>query len=261
MNTSKRFLPRVIPILLLKSRDSLVKTKRFRDPVYVGDPLNAVKIFNEKEVDELVLLDITASKKSREPDYEYIEQIAAECFMPVTYGGGVKTLDQFQKIIACGIEKVAINSATVDCPELVSEAAAHFGSSSVVVSLDVMNDFFKGRKIFSHMKQKLTDNDPTEEAKKMESLGAGEILLQSVNRDGTMEGYDLELIKSISHNISIPLIACGGAGKLSDFTQALEAGASAVGAGSKFVFYGKHRAVLINYLSHKELEQLSAAER
>jgi len=261
LSISKRFLPRIIPVLLLQNRGALVKTKQFTNPVYVGDPLNAVKIFNEKEVDELVLLDISASKNDKDPDYDYIEQIATECFMPVTYGGGVKTLEQFKRIIACGIEKVSLNTAATRSPELVTEAAAHFGNSSVVVSIDAIKDFFRGRKIFAHMKQKTLNDDPINVAKKMEVLGAGEILLQSVNRDGTMEGYDLDLINEVSHAVSIPVIACGGAGKLNDFAQAFQAGASAVAAGSKFVFFGKHRAVLINYLSHDEIEQLVVAER
>lgn len=258
---SKQLLPRVIPVLLLQEKEVLVKTKQFADPVYVGDPLNAVKIFNEKEVDELILLDISATKNQREPQYDYIEQIATECFMPVTYGGGVTTVDHFRKLIACGIEKIAVNSAAIERPVLIEEAAARFGSSSVVVSMDVKRSLLGGRNVYSFSKKKHSLPDPVEWAKKLESFGAGEILLQSVDRDGTMKGFDLELIESVSRSVSIPVITCGGAASAEDFSKALSRGASAVAAGSLFVFYGKHRAVLINYLSHEELDQLAATLR
>lgn len=255
---SRQLLPRVIPVLLLREKEILVKTRQFADPVYVGDPLNAVKIFNEKEVDELIVLDIRATQQKREPFYEYVEQIATECFMPVTYGGGVTSVDQFRKLIACGVEKVAINSATLEHPEIVQEAAARFGSSSVVASIDVKKTLLKGRTVFSHSKKKLPITDCLPWAQQLEGLGAGEILLQSVDRDGTLQGFDLELIAAVSHAVSIPVIACGGGNSIEDFKSALRHGASAVAAGSRFVFYGKHRAVLINYLSHEELEQLAS---
>ncbi len=255
---SRQLLPRVIPVLLLREKEILVKTRQFADPVYVGDPLNAVKIFNEKEVDELIVLDISAAKQKREPFYEYVEQIATECFMPVTYGGGVTTVDQFRRLIACGVEKVSVNSAAMENPEIIQEAAARFGSSSVVASVDVKKTWLKGHSIFSHSKKKVPVHHPVQWAQKLEGLGAGEILLQSVDRDGTLQGFDLDLITAVSHAVSIPVIACGGGNTAGDFKSALQYGASAVAAGSRFVFYGKHRAVLINYLSHEELEQLAS---
>jgi cyclase len=248
----------VIPVLLLEGRNSLVKTREFSNPVYIGDPLNAVKIFNEKETDELIVLDITASREKEEPDYHCIEQIATECFMPVTYGGGVRSTDQFRRVIACGIEKVAMNTAVLENPELISEAASHFGSSSVVVSIDIRKNWLNQSAVYSHTGLKSRLPDPLLFAKRAEELGAGEILFQSVNRDGAMNGYDLDWIRLLSTQLSIPLIACGGAGGLEHFAAALVAGASAVAAGSKFVFWGKHRAVLINYLSQQEINQLAA---
>jgi cyclase len=225
--------------------------------VYIGDPLNAVKIFNEKEVDELILLDISATRENREPYYDYVEQIATECFMPVTYGGGITTVGQFKRIIACGIEKVSLNTVAIEHPELLEEAAQRFGSSSVVASIDVYKTLLKGKSIYSYSKKKLSITDPVSYSQQIEKLGAGEILLQSVDRDGMMGGYDLELIKEIANAVSIPVIVCGGAGKQEDFIAALQHGASAVAAGSRFVFWGKHRAVLINYLSRHELDQLA----
>jgi cyclase len=253
-----QLLPRVIPVLLLQEKEVLVKSRQFSHHVYVGDPLNAVKIFNEKEVDELIVLDITASKQRREPYYDYVEQIASECFMPVTYGGGVATVDQVRKLIGCGVEKVALNTAAIVSPAIIEEAAARFGSSSVVASVDVKKPLLKRRTLYSHCGCKPATTEPVEWVKKLESLGAGELLLQSVDRDGMMQGFDLDLIESVSHAVSIPVIACGGGNTLEDFKAALHCGASAVAAGSRFVFYGKHRAVLINYLSHEELEQLAS---
>ncbi len=225
---------------------------RFKNHVYVGDPQNAVKIFNEKEVDELIVLDISASPQTREPDYKYVEQVATECFMPVTYGGGVSTVESFGKVIAAGVEKVSLNSTALDKPEAIRQAADRFGSSSVVAAIDVKNDLFGRKRVYSHRTKKLTDKDPVSYARFLEQQGAGEILLQSVDRDGTMEGYDLELIKSVSSAVKIPVIALGGAGTMEHFRNAMLAGASAVAAGSRFVFYGKHRAVLINYPDEKE---------
>ncbi len=234
-----------------------MKTVQFNYPVYIGDPLNAVKIFNEKQVDELILLDIAASRQQREPDYNYIEQLATECFMPVTYGGGVNTIKSFQRVISCGIEKVALNAAAILEPELVENAAVKFGISSVVASIDASKSFLKKWQVYSHLKKKGLHLSPIKQAIGMEKNGAGEILLQCTNRDGMMDGYDLELIKQVSSAVTIPVIACGGAGSVQHFADALKAGASAVAAGSKFVFRGKHKAVLINYLSSSEMAQLT----
>jgi cyclase len=254
-----KILPRIIPVLLLRSRGSLVKTVQFKNPVYVGDPLNAVKIFNEKEVDELIVLDISATRENRPPDFEYIGQIATECFMPVAYGGGISTPDECKKVIACGVEKVCLNHFALEKPALLNEAAKQLGNSSVVVTMDVRKDFLGRRKVFAHHNARPRFADPVQYARWLQDNGAGEILLQSVDRDGMMQGYDLDLIREVSSSVSIPVIACGGAGILRHFSDALQAGASALAAGSRFVFMGKHRAVLINYLSQEEISQLTSS--
>lgn len=253
MITSNQLLPRVIPVLLLKKRGELVKTVQFKNPVYIGDPLNAVKIFNEKEVDEIIILDIEASKKNVGPDFEYIAQIASECFMPVTYGGGIRSIDDVKRIITCGIEKIALSTTLSKDFKLISEAAAVYGSSSVVAVIDVKKDFTGRKKVFQHATRNAISMSAVVFAVQAADAGAGEIFLQSVDRDGMMNGYDLEMLKEVSSAVSIPVIACGGAGSLQHFADALKAGASAVAAGSKFIFYGKHKAVLINYPAQKEL--------
>lgn len=245
---------RVIPCLLLQNQ-GLIKTVKFKDPVYVGDPINAVKIFNEKEVDELIFLDIKASKEKREPEYKLIQDIATECFMPFCYGGGISTIEQIRKILSLGAEKVSLNSILFRNSELIQNASGLFGSQSIVVAIDVKKNFFGKYKVYDSSIQSLTDNEPVGFAVRLAQLGAGEILLNSVDRDGTMEGYDIELIRKITNAVDIPVIACGGAGKLDDFVLAVKQGnASAVAAGSMFVFYGKHRAVLVTYPSKNELE-------
>jgi len=252
---------RVIPVLLLRNR-GLVKTVEFKEGKYIGDPINAVKIFNEKEVDELIFLDITASKEQREPNFEVIRDIATECFMPFGYGGGIKTIQHIKKLFSSGAEKAIINSSAIENPSFIKEASDFFGSQSIVVSIDVKKDFSGKYKVYDSSKDKLTDLDPVEFSIKMESLGCGEIFLNSVERDGTMEGYDMDLIKKVSNAVNIPVIACGGAGKLDDFRDAVKQGsASAVAAGSLFVFYGKHKAVLINYPSQEELEKILDQKR
>ena len=247
---------RVIPCLLLQNQ-GLVKTVRFKNPAYVGDPINAVKIFNEKEVDELIFLDIQASKENLAPNLGVIRDIASECFMPFCYGGGIRTVADMMNVFSVGAEKVSVNSLVLKNPGIIDEAAGIFGSQSIVVSLDVKKNMFGRHKVYDTSKSKTTDRDVVEYAVEMERRGAGELLVTSVDRDGTMEGYDLELVKKIAHAVSIPVIACGGAGRLEHFAEAVKhAGASAVAAGSMFVFYGKHRAVLINYPDVKELEKL-----
>jgi cyclase len=247
-------MPRVIPVLLFRE-GGLYKTTRFKDPVYVGDPINAVKIFNEKEVDELVFVDITATSERRRPNFERIGEIAGECFMPLCYGGGVKTVDDIKDVIACGVEKVAINSHAVENPAFVREAASELASSTIVVSIDVKRDFFGKHHVYTHGGTRKSEWNPIEFAMLMEKMGAGELLLTSIDRDGTQKGYDLELIKSVADAVSIPVIACGGAGQVSHFSEALDAHASAVAAGSMFVFHGRHRAVLISFPSQQELKQ------
>lgn len=247
---------RVIPILLLKDA-GLVKTRKFKEPKYVGDPINAVRIFNDKEVDELVFLDISATPKNRGPNFALIKDIASEAFMPFAYGGGIKTLDDIEKLIKLGVEKVVLNSIAATNPKLITEAADIFGKQSIVVVIDVKKTIFGIKKIFYHCGQKKLNKSIIGYAREMERLGAGELIINSIDNDGIMKGYDLEIIKLVSQSVSIPVIASGGAGKLEDFKRAvIEGGASAVAAGSMFVFNGPHRAVLISYPKYEELEKL-----
>jgi cyclase len=238
---------RIIPCLLLKN-EGLVKTVKFKNPKYVGCPINAVKIFNDKEVDELIFLDISASKENKKPPYGLISCIATECFMPFCYGGGIREPDQIKEILSLGAEKVAINTYALENPGFIREATKIFGSQSIVVAMDVKLNFFGKYRVYDSSKGKTTNLDPIEYARQMEEMGAGEIFLNSVDRDGTFSGYDLELIRRVATALTIPVIACGGAGNPEDLEKAVSEGkASAVAAGSLFVFYGKHRAVLINY--------------
>jgi imidazole glycerol-phosphate synthase subunit HisF len=247
---------RVIPVLLLRN-NGLVKTLRFSDPKYVGDPINAVKIFNEKEVDELVLLDITATVEKRKPNVKLLQEIAGECFMPVCYGGGISSMEDVKAIFDSGIEKIALNTAAFDKPGLLGEAAARYGSQSILVSIDVKKSFFGKYQVYTHSGSTNRKIDPVTFARKAAEAGAGEIMLNSIDRDGTMSGYDTELVRMVSEAVNIPVIACGGAGKLDDLKSGvLAGGASAVAAGSMFVFQGRHRAVLISYPSQKELKAL-----
>lgn len=247
---------RVIPCLLLKNQ-GLVKTVKFKDPKYVGDPINAVRIFNEKEVDELIFLDITASYENRKPNFKLISDIASECFMPFSYGGGIRDLNDIREIFNLGVEKVVINSFAVENPSFIKKASDLYGSQSVVVSIDVKKTLLGKYEMHTAGGKKNLKLDPVTFAKQMEIMGVGEIFLNSIDRDGTMQGYDIELIKKVSESVNIPVIACGGAGKPEDFTDAVKkGGASAVAAGSMFVFHGKHRAVLINYPSIQVLESI-----
>jgi imidazole glycerol-phosphate synthase subunit HisF len=249
---------RVIPCLLLRGA-GLVKTIGFRDPTYVGDPVNAIKIFNDKEVDELVLLDIDASREQRGPRYDVIRDIASECFMPLGYGGGIRTVDEIRRVLATGVEKVIVNSAAAADPALVEAAAREFGSQSVVVSLDVRKKLIGGYEVRTLGGTRGTGAHPVDAARRMEASGAGEILLTSIDRDGTQRGYDLELTRMVADAVSVPVIACGGAGSVADLAAGVREGhASAVAAGSLFVFHGRHRAVLISYLSAAELRDVRA---
>jgi len=245
---------RVLPCLLLKNR-GLVKTTGFRDPVYVGDPINAVRIFNEKEVDELVFLDITATVERKEPPLQVIAEIAGECFMPLCYGGGIRSTEQIREILGLGVEKVAINSAAAQDPSLISRAAREFGSQSIVVSMDVRKSLLGKRQVATFGATKSLGIDPVSYAQRMEAAGAGELMVTSIERDGTMKGYDLDLVRAVVDAVSIPVIACGGAGSVADLAAVVgEAGASGAAAGAMFVFHGKHRAVLISYPSRAEIE-------
>ncbi len=249
--------PRIIPCLLV-TNGGLAKTVNFKNPKYVGDPINAVKIFNEKEVDELIVIDIDATTKNREPDYSMISNLAAECRMPLCYGGGVKTVTQIEKIIALGVEKVAISSSAVKMPNLISDAAKRVGSQSIVVVMDIKKfGLLRRYEVFTHNGKKGTGLDPVEFARQVEGLGAGEVVVNSIDRDGEMNGYDLELIAKVREAISLPLTVLGGAGSMQDVKELISHfGIIGAAAGSFFVFKGKYRAVLINYPMTAEKEAL-----
>jgi cyclase len=243
--------PRVIPTLLL-SGFGLVKTRKFADPVYVGDPTNAVRIFNSKEVDELMLLDIDASRSRRGPDFALLEEIAAEAFMPLGYGGGVASVGVMERLFRIGFEKVVINSAIYENPALLREAVACFGSQSVVASVDAKKDFLGRYRVVSRGGTVRQPEDLSVVLQRVQDDGVGELILNSVDKDGMMLGYDIELVSRGADVLRIPLVALGGAGSTDDMKDALKAGASAVAAGSMFVFHGVHRAVLISYLDHDQ---------
>lgn len=245
---------RVIPMLLLY-RDGLVKSVKFKDYKYIGDPMNAVRIFNEKEVDELAILDISATAEGRRPDLARIRDIVSEAFMPVAYGGGVSTAAEVEALVKNGVEKVVLNYHAVQNPTLVRDAAAAVGSQSITVSMDVKGDFWGRKRVFIKNGQQKTDFEPLAWAQQMEAAGAGELLVNSIERDGTFGGYDLDLICAISQKVGIPVVAAGGAGSVEDFRAAVQdAGASAVAAGSMFVLQRPHRAVLISYPSQADLK-------
>lgn len=246
---------RVIPTLLLKE-GGLVKTKKFSAPVYIGDPTNAVRIFNEKEVDELILIDIEATSQQKPPDYGLIERIVSESFMPVCYGGGIKNTEQARQLFRLGVDKLALNSAAAESPNLIGELAAQFGSQAVVVSIDYKKNIWGKLKVFTHGGLKNTGLDPLAYAKELDKLGAGEIYLTSIDKEGMMQGYDLDVIKAVSHAVSIPVIANGGAGTIEHLGEAIQAGASAVSAGSMFVFHGRLKGILINYPDKTALNKI-----
>lgn len=242
--------PRIIPTLIIQD-SNLVKTVRFRSPQYLGDPINAIKIFNEKSVDELCILDIAASIKKIEPDYELLKKMASEAFMPLSYGGGITSVDQIKKLFRLGYEKVVIGSAAYDDIELVRNASLYFGNQSIICAVDYRKDLM-GYHCYSHSGTKKTVTNPCKRAELLVAAGAGELLLYAIDRDGTREGYDLKTIGLVAKSVSVPVIACGGAGGLDDMRKALDSGADAVAAGSLFVYFGKKQAVLINYPEEKE---------
>lgn len=248
-------LPRVIPTLLIDS-GRLVKTRQFRDPVYVGDPVNAVRLFAEKEADEILLFDIGAHRPGGNIRFDMIADLAAHCFVPLSYGGGVRSVKDILTILTMGVEKVVINSAAYASPQLITEASQKVGSSSVVVCVDYKRSLWGKREMFSQGGRKKEPGDLLEWLSRVESLGAGEVILNSMDREGTMKGYDLEMIGSASSRLRIPVIASGGAGSVEHFRDAIHgAGASACAAGTMFVFHGRHRAVLITYPERRELER------
>ncbi len=247
--------PRMIPALLLKGQ-GLVKTVKFKDPKYLGDPINIVRIFNDKEVDELVLLDITATPENRGPQFDMLKNITSEAFIPLAYGGGIRSMDDVRKLLSIGIEKLIMNTSAVETPSLVREVADHAGSQAAVVSMDVRKNFLGKYEVFTRCGQKKTGLDPVKHAIEMEKMGAGEIIINSIDRDGTMQGYDLDLVRKVADSVQVPVVACGGAGNLSHVAEVIKQGhASAAAAGSIFVFQGPLRGVLISYPAPKELKE------
>lgn len=246
---------RIIPCLLL-SADGLVKTQQFGKPKYVGDPINAIRIFNEKEVDELMVLDIDASKACRAPNFELIEQLAGECFMPLCYGGGIRTLSHAKTLFSIGVEKVSLQSVLATDANLIRQIADLYGEQSVVVSMDIKKNWLGRPKIYSRSNAKFAEDDWGKQLLEFVKMGAGEVLINSVDRDGMRSGMDLDLIKRASTLVEVPVIALGGVGSMADIKAAIQAGASAVGVGSFFVFQGPLRAVLITYPSYEELRDL-----
>lgn len=249
---------RTIPCLLLRGR-ALVKTVRFRRAAYIGDPINTVRIFSQMEVDEIILLDIAATGEGREPQFELIEEIAGEAFMPLTYGGGVRSLEQMERLFAAGVEKVALNTAAHESPGLIEAAAARFGSQSVVAAIDVGRRWWGGYAVYTRSGRRRLPLDPVACARACEARGAGELLLTAIDRDGTMSGYDLELIRQVCAAVRVPVIACGGAGELGHLAAAVrDGGCPAVALGSLVVYQGRNRSVLINYPARSALKALYA---
>jgi imidazole glycerol-phosphate synthase subunit HisF len=251
------FRPRIIPVLTLKGK-GLVKTIKFdkKNARYIGDPINAVHLFNDFEADELIFLDITATLENRCISTELVKSIGEEAYMPFSVGGGIRNIEQIHQLISAGAEKVIINTSCIKTPELISEASRQFGNQSIIASLDIKKNLFGRYKIYINDGSKQVENNIDEHVRILEKMGAGEIFINSIDRDGTMAGYDLELVKSISETVNIPVIACGGAGKLSDLSDVTKtAGASAAAAGSLFVYHGPRKAVLINYPEKMKLLQ------
>lgn len=244
---------RVIPVLLIHN-GGLVKSVKFKNYTYVGDPINAVKIFNDKEIDEIVILDIDASREKRPPNVPQVRELTSEAFIPLAYGGGISSIDEIKQLFYEGVEKVVLNTTAFQNPGLITEAAKLVGSQSVVASIDVKKNLFGKYQVYVKNASVNSKEDPVIYAKKMEQAGAGEIFLNAVDRDGTYLGYDLPLIRAVSSAVGIPVIACGGASEVNDFYEAAANGASAVAAGSMFVFQRPHRAVLISYPSQQELQ-------
>lgn len=245
---------RIIPCLLLKDF-GLYKTVQFKKPRYLGDPMNTLSLFNGKEVDEIVVLDISATISGKEPNFEYIRRITGECFMPMCYGGGVTNLKQVEALFKLGVEKVSFNTSLHEKPELISEAAKNFGSQSIIASIDVKKGLFGSYHVNTHSGTKNIKTDPVEYAKRAVDLGAGEIMLTSIDHEGMMNGYDYELIKKVSSAVNIPVVSNGGAGNLGDCVKAINAGASAAAAASIFVYYGPLNAVLISYPTQAEMKK------
>lgn len=236
--------PRIIPCLTIQEND-LVKTIQFKNPRYIGDPVNSVKIFNDKGVDELCILDITASKQNKEPNFQLLQEIANEAFMPLSYGGGLKTLEQVKRIIKMGYEKVVFNTSFIHNPQLIKDTVAFLGSSGVVISIDVKKNMLGKYVVYTNDGSQEVKKNLMDIIKQVEELDAGEIIINSISNDGMMEGYDLNLIKQVAEAVNVPVIAIGGAKDVSDLKKAIDSGAHAVAASSMFIYYGKQKAVLI----------------
>lgn len=250
------FRPRIIPVLLLKNR-GLVKSVNFKNHRYIGDPINAVKIFNDLKADELVFLDILASREKRTISVDFVKEVGDEANMPFAVGGGIKTLGDIEKLIKAGAEKVIINSYAVENPHFIKEAAENFGSSTIVAAIDVKKNIFKKEKVYAYGGRKASKYDPVTLAQIYEANGVGEIIITSIEQEGTMQGYDLTLIKKVASKVLVPVVAHGGAGSFEDFKRAVkESYASAVAAGSMFVYHGPRRAVLINYPNRDDLMRI-----
>ncbi|WP_106793792.1 AglZ/HisF2 family acetamidino modification protein [Aquimarina sp. Aq78] len=246
-------LTRVIPCLLLKD-DSLVKTVNFKKPSYIGDPVNTARIFNELEVDELTVLDITATNKNKQPDFKILSELANECFMPLAYGGGIRDFDSAKKLFEIGIEKVIINSYAFENPKFITQLAKHFGNQAVVVSIDVKKNKFGKYKVYSNSGKKKQKIDVVDWAKNLEELGAGEIILTAIHQEGTWKGFDTNLIERVSNAVDIPVIANGGASSIDDIKKAVNEGhASAVCLGSMVVYQNKGMGVLVNFPDRSKL--------
>jgi cyclase len=247
---------RIIPVLLLRG-SGFVKTRNFKDPVYLGDCFNTVRLFNEKEADELMILDINATPEKKPINIGLLRELASECFMPLSYGGGISTIEDMNLLFKSGFEKVAINTEAVKNPQLIKDASREFGAQSIIVCIDIRRKMLGGYEVYVNGGRHGTRMDPVAAAKRAVEFGAGEILLNSIDRDGTMAGYDLDIIRKVADSVPVPLIACGGAGSVEHFRDAIHAGgASAVAAGSFFVFNGKHRAVLITYPNHDDVRKV-----
>ena len=246
---------RIIPALTIED-SALVKTINFKKPRYIGDPLNAVRIFNEKEVDEIMIIDINASKKRKEPDFNLIKNISGECLMPLTYGGGINTIDQAKKIFALGVEKICIQKAAFDNPPFIVELVENFGSQSIVLSVDIKRDLLKRPRIYDYIRKSRLKCNWLEHIKLFTDLGIGELLINSVDKDGLMRGADYEIISILRKNTNLPIISLGGVSSLNDMHLLIKGGASAVAAGSFFTFYGQHKAVLLTYPKYEEIQKL-----
>jgi len=247
---------RVIPCLQLIDQ-SLVKTVRFNEYGYIGDPVNTVRIFNELEVDELCFLDIRASIENRGPNLSILKEISNECFMPLSYGGGLKNFETAKKIFSIGFEKVVVNTQGYRNPQFITQLSEHFGSQAIIGSIDIKKALFGGYQVFVNDGQEKTKLDPVEWAVKLESLGAGELLITSMDRDGTWEGFDIEIIKKIANTVNIPVIASGGAGSLQHIGDVVKKGnVSAVAVGSLVVYQKKGMGVLVNFPDKTQLEMV-----